>query len=83
MVLDLGKSFTLASGNSGAPAYAPEPYLVKDINPGRDDSAPNDLTDVNSISFFRADDWIQGAELWQSNGTADGTKLVKIIHPGS
>ena len=58
------------------------PFLVKDINPGLDSSAPADLTNVNGILFFRADDGIHGVELWKSDGTAEGTVLVADISPG-
>src|SRR5262249_34182844 len=33
--------------------------------------------------FFSADDGISGRELWKSDGTVDGTVLVKDIRPGS
>jgi len=35
------------------------------------------------ISFFSADDGINGTELWRSDGTAGGTYLVKDINPGT
>jgi ELWxxDGT repeat protein len=59
--------------------------LVKDINPGGDGSLDwsfNALTNVNGTLFFVADDGVNGRELWRSDGTADGTVLVKDILPG-
>jgi ELWxxDGT repeat protein len=40
------------------------------------------LTDVNGTLFFRAEDGVgvHGVELWKSDGTADGTLLVKDIN---
>jgi len=32
--------------------------------------------------FFRADDGSSGRELWKTDGTRDGTVLVKDIRPG-
>ena len=55
--------------------------LVKDINP-TGGSNPGNLTNVNGTFFFRADDGINGAELWKSDGTSGGTVLVKDIDPG-
>jgi ELWxxDGT repeat protein len=41
------------------------------------------LTSVGGRLFFREYKATQGVELWSSDGTAAGTKLVKDINPGS
>src|SRR5262249_5179286 len=56
--------------------------LVRDINSGSAGSDPSNLTNVNGTLFFTANDGVNGAELWKSDGTADGTTLVKDIYPG-
>lgn len=55
--------------------------LVKDINPAGG-SAPRYLTHVDGTLFFAADDGTHGGELWSSNRTEAGTRLVKDIVPG-
>jgi ELWxxDGT repeat protein len=40
------------------------------------------LTAVGTKLYFAADDGAHGAELWVSDGTAAGTKLVRDINPG-
>ena len=66
--------------------------LVKDINPGGysgyggyypDSSFPANLTNVGGTLFFTANDGINGAELWKSDGTTAGTVMVKDISPGA
>ncbi len=67
--------------------------LVRDIYPGegyqwpRGDgpywSDPRWLTNVNGRLFFTADQGETGAELWMTDGTTEGTRLVKDIAPGS
>jgi ELWxxDGT repeat protein len=57
--------------------------MVKDIYPGSSSSNPINLTDVNGILFFRASDGTNGNELWKSDGTPDGTVMVKNINPTS
>jgi ELWxxDGT repeat protein len=39
------------------------------------------LTDAGGTLFFRASDGVHGTELWKSDGTEDGTTLVKDIRP--
>src|SRR5438552_2462078 len=53
--------------------------LLKDINPGADDSDPAGLTNVNGTLFFTALEPTTGRELWKSDGTPNGTVLVRAI----
>jgi ELWxxDGT repeat protein len=63
--------------------------ILKDIFPGQvwpsfsSDHHVTHLTDVNGTLFFGANDGVHGFELWKSNGTPEGTQLVKDIRPGS
>src|SRR5439155_6458138 len=41
------------------------------------------LTNVNGKLFFSAYEATDGYELWQSDGTAAGTVMVKDINPGT
>lgn len=61
--------------------------LVKDIWPGPGRSietlgGPSKFTNVNGTLFFSASAPDTGAELWKSDGTAEGTHLVKDTNPG-
>ncbi|MCB8946403.1 MAG: cadherin-like domain-containing protein [Ardenticatenaceae bacterium] len=64
--------------------------LVLDINPTGDGinyynpysyHVP-DYASLNDLYFFTANDGIHGTELWQSDGTAEGTVMVMDINPG-
>ena len=69
--------------------------LVKDINTVKGNSNPNDnraltrsaevekLFVVGKTLYFRASDGKHGVELWKSDGTERGTKLVKDINPAA
>ena len=62
--------------------------LVKDINPSNDSdgntypSEPRDFTEAGDKLYFTADDGEHGRELWVTDGTAEGTNLVKDLYPG-
>lgn len=60
------------------PARGLEPYLVKDINlvPAPDSSNPGSFATFKGAAFFSADDGVSGFELWRSDGTEAGTRLV-------
>jgi ELWxxDGT repeat protein len=55
--------------------------LVADINPAGD-SRPDDFIGVGPTLFFTAETQALGRELWQTDGTAAGTVLVRDINPG-
>ncbi len=60
--------------------------MVKDIHPtsGSLGYFPRfDGAGVGGTLFFRADDGIHGAELWVSDGTAEGTLMAGDILPGT
>src|SRR6476620_7391549 len=62
------------------------PQMVLDIKPGfgsPNGSFPSEIVAIGSTAYFTAWDGTHGQELWKSNGTADGTVLVKDVRPGS
>jgi ELWxxDGT repeat protein len=59
--------------------------LVKDVNPGSAwsvDGLPPRIPTSNGIMYFRANDGVHGFELWRSDGTTQGTTLLKDLVPG-
>src|SRR5215212_5719457 len=59
-----------------------KPFLVEDIYPGKTGSEPNYLVDFKGKLLFAAMHPDFGEELWRSNGTRSGTRLVRDIDPG-
>lgn len=57
--------------------------LVKDIDPRSNTIFNTDYIAMNSKLYFTANDSVNGSELWVTDGTAAGTKLVKDIYPGT
>jgi ELWxxDGT repeat protein len=65
------------------PANAVGARPVTDFHsPGLDHEYPRDLTRVGQRLFFEVDDGIHGGELWRTNGTRRGTRLVRNIGRG-
>jgi ELWxxDGT repeat protein len=56
--------------------------MLKEIGAPLADASPDRFVQVGGTSFFTADDSVHGRELWKSDGTADGTVLVKDLFPG-
>ncbi len=54
--------------------------MVKDIFNGSGWSNPANLTNVNGILYFVANDGTHGNELWKSDGTEIGTVMVRDIN---
>jgi ELWxxDGT repeat protein len=60
-------------------------WIVKDVQPGSGDGLHeffSTLTVVGDLLFFQASDGTHGPELWATDGTAVGTRLVKDIQSG-
>ncbi len=64
---------------------AVDAMLVKDINtvPSIAHSNPRNFTSTGSLTFFTAANLETGDELWSTDGTPGGTRLVKDIRPGT
>lgn len=63
-------------------------YMLKDINPGNYHSIPEYSSGERGLYhmfnfYFFANDGTHGYELWKTNGTSEGTVMVKDINPGS
>ena len=57
--------------------------MIKDINSGSDDGGIYQIKAVGNTLYFRADDGINGRELWKTDGTEAGTMMVKDINSGN
>src|SRR4030095_10723671 len=58
------------------------PFLVKDVTPGPGDGDPYYLTGVGDTLFFQGLRPDTGVELWASDGTEAGTRVVRDLQPG-
>lgn len=83
--------FVADDGEHGAELWASDgtaanTRMVKDVTPHEEGglflTTANSLTVAGGKLYFVADDDTNGIELWTSDGTAAGTRLVKDIRPG-
>lgn len=83
--------FSASDGSNGLELWKSDgtsagTIMVKDIYSGYqfanvpNNSEPRNLTNVNGSLYFTANDGINGAELWKSDGTEVGTVMVKNIN---
>lgn len=65
------------------PVAAQSPTRILDINPsGSSISAdPGVVFSHGGITYFMADDGVDGGEIWRTDGTASGTWMLKDINP--
>lgn len=78
---DAGKELWITDGT------ATGTRLVKDIDQTTSDwigsPTPGNLTAVGDLVYFTADDGVHGEELWVSDGTTAGTRMVEDLNPGA
>ena len=87
--------FSARDGQNGVELWKYDPEteeaeLVADINDNVDDetsvpesSNPSNLTDVDGVLYFTANDGENGEELWRSTGTESGTEMVADVFEGT
>ena len=59
-----------------------EVSLLKDINPGPNDSKADFFFELNGKLIFVAKTEAAGFELWTSDGTTEGTQMLGDFNPG-
>src|SRR5262245_12521834 len=65
---------------------APAQVRIGDLNPGSGpeaSGAPRSLTVLGNLVLFTAYDPRHGRELWRSDGTPGGTRLILDLLPGA
>ena len=63
-------------------AVAQTATLVKDIYPFSGDASISQITSIGDKVVFRANNGLNGVELWISDGTETGTEILKDINIG-
>lgn len=69
---------------SGISTLAFSQTLVRDINPGLGASSPYIFATLpGNKTIFSAYDGVNGIELWVTDGTSPGTKMIKNVNPSN
>lgn len=65
-------------------AQAQEPYLVKDIAVDETESSavPEQFLQLGPLTFFVAEDDQHGEEIWLTDGSTEGTRMLLDFYPG-
>ena len=76
-------TFSYSASSSGQIIPPDNISLVHDIRSGGGSSLPDAFVSLGNELLFAANDGIVGEELWKSDGTSNGTVMIKDIRPGS
>lgn len=74
-----GRELWRAAARPYPPVLLADLFTDNSVNPS---SAPDELTPLDDVFVFVADDLVHGRELWVSNGAEGGTGLLMDIYPG-
>ena len=61
----------------------PQAEMVQELNCTLDDNRKSKFLIVGDTLYYAYNDGIHGEELWMSDGSVEGTKMLKDIYPGS
>ncbi|MCA9958785.1 MAG: hypothetical protein KC443_07120 [Anaerolineales bacterium] len=74
-------NFAVASPHPAhKPETAPTPFLLKDIYSYTTSSYPGNFISISGTVYFHAQDATTGRQLWRTDGTITGTRMVKQIN---
>jgi ELWxxDGT repeat protein len=78
----------VATPAGGEEVTGPGPYLLRDINTWRGDYFGTPRVELGSLfhagnrSYFAADDFEHGLEIWTTDGSREGTRLLEDVREG-
>ncbi len=79
-----GRELWQSDGTAAGTRLVRDIYVGSNPNNSRPYSSdPTNLTNLNGVLFFSANNGIHGRELWRTHGTAPGASLAANIQPGA